>query len=271
MSRPPKKLPVRRLFTGVAGSPLAQVVSEPRPEPPAMGQRGRPRKYEDDTARQRACRSRKADTLSSDAKEQRWRALFREHSDYKGRLHGEISGGFATAGEDGGKLSLIDAAITTEGLIGGKRVHPSGFGYESFERLRGKSSETAHAFQQRHAFPKTWKLTDQEQDWIVERLARQIFKDQDDSFICELCGVEIMWFRDTIRHMLTGHSADVKKRILEDSPHPVAGPKRSKCSLTMHKYWHDKLAAAGETAPVECKHCRKMIYTPNIVTKIKIG
>jgi hypothetical protein len=175
-SVPHRKLPAKRAFTGLAGSPLASV--EPTPEPKTK--RGRPRKHQNDASKQSAYRKthneRIAKAEAAKAQDDAINAVLKssEFSMNRGMYMTDAPQGCGLIVYVGSrrKSELIEGKKQTEEEQGGKRIQPRGNAPDDAEEdhdtgKEKKGDEKEHTFAPKH-FPKNWKLTPREREMIME-------------------------------------------------------------------------------------------------------
>ena len=135
-----KRKGIIRLFSGVAGSPLAKISEAIQPisvtpsaeavevltEQILKRKPGPARIYADAAARQRACRERKARKAVEASEWQTYQDILRQNNDMKGRLPGEQSGGY-----DAERIASVYDAVSRD--ENGRRVRPQGLGLKSHE------------------------------------------------------------------------------------------------------------------------------------------
>jgi hypothetical protein len=185
-----------RLFSGLAGSPLARTSETVTPIPASTPSAetvaelseqilkkkpGPARKYADAAARQRACRERKAQKAVEAAEWQRYQDIIAANHDQKGRLPNEHSGGF-----DPEKIAQISSAA--DRAENGRRVRPKGHGLKAHEETPGLDRkgkkidpETDFTFIDKQKFGLNWKLDESDKKQITFDLAKDVFEVQERS------------------------------------------------------------------------------------------
>lgn len=255
-----------RLFSGMAGSPLARI-SDTAVLTPALTPStetidelsrtilarkvGRPRQHENAAARQRACRARK--TLSKDAKKKEAEIcrILRENYDRKGRIPGESSGGY-----DPAKIATVAAAGQRE--ENGGRVRPKGHGLKAHEEISRKNQpvETDAQFVNRQSFPiDRWKLDDRDKEIIIHGLAAELFKierrnpeTEFDPAIrdvgiqliirCPACDMAVNIWPQASEHLKEYHGKICRLRIRQMTPKLIFTT--AECPETFHEFQRER-------------------------------
>jgi hypothetical protein len=212
-------------------------LAAPHPAVQTPPRGGRPRKYENNAAKQAAFRARQskrafqglagsplatvrksqgpesADSLP-DKEWEKWKRLLKKYPDDQGRLRGEVSGGYNIH-----KLDLIDGARQVEAEIGGRRPRVgNGPDLDS-------SSDQDSGLKRRLPSPirprKRWGMSESELKVAVERLARSMFgesttSEDGEKLICQICGTVLnFWWRDATAHLLEAHPEIVRDHCRE--------------------------------------------------------
>jgi hypothetical protein len=158
---------VKRLFVGMAGSPLARSieavdVAESRTSP-KRGRRPNGTRAMTSAERQKDCRLRK-----------KIHQIMEEHHDYKRRLHDETSGGNSMS-----KITQIVAARDRKELYGGQKP-VRGAAPDVFDKadpsldLADASTETRYP-RRVVRFAHNWELNESHKERLIDELARDVF------------------------------------------------------------------------------------------------
>ena len=211
-------------------------LAAPHPTVQSPHRGGRPRKYESNAPKQAAFRARQSkrafqglagSPLATSRKTQgpgsaealpdrewkKWLRLLEKYPDDRGRLHGEVSGGYNIH-----KLDLIDGLRQTEAEIGGHR--PRLGGGPDLDSSSDEDSGLKRCLPSPTRPRKKWGLTEAELKETVERLARSLFEESSsedgEKLICSVCGTVLaFWWRDAAVHLLDVHPEVVRDRCQE--------------------------------------------------------
>jgi hypothetical protein len=214
-----RKKPARRLFVGMAGSPLARLneaipLSEVQPTStvpaPAPARRGRPRKHSSNKEKQSAYRQREA-----------WQKAFEDNKDDRGRLHGETSGGNA-----GPRLEYFYGASAFDPDAVGGCNKPEGHGPD--EELGSNSRGSGEGFR-RVRVPWNKVLSEQEKEWLADRVTAELFQIETKEGTRHItgvvqcsCGFETDCWTDAVEHVNDSHADLIRARWKKESASGVA-------------------------------------------------
>jgi hypothetical protein len=200
--------PAKRVFVGLAGSPLAQIAPEP-----LKNKVGRPRKYA--TAANKQAEYRRRVALEDELKRTNGQI------NGQGRLHGETL--YAPQ-----KVERIIAAKERDEELGGKKKKGRSLGTIKGERIVDSSKittvsagDTGELRMRRLRFPKNWTLTDQEKEKLIDQLADELFFRftclSPDVFVCGLCGYQCRFPANARAHLHDEYLKGVSLRSLYNS------------------------------------------------------
>jgi hypothetical protein len=289
-----RRTPGRKIFHGLSGSPLAEVI--PFPEQPQQSQpepapkRGRPRKHTDNASKQKTYRERRSSIAiigERVAKQPRVSSnntlMIPIHEKWfmPGADHGK--GQYITGGYDSKKIEQVQAAIDRD--LNGRRVRPKGHApyadepedANSGEKGKGAEKiENGYTFSHKIRFPKNDKLTDYEKEKILIDFARENteeepcpesedvaekYRDQYHTTRCLLCNATLgvsFWPLScdgfTLPHFMSNHLRPVQKTWKTCAP--KVAPKR--CSGD-HVGAAQRLRDTGAVGNYYCKKCKRLI------------
>jgi hypothetical protein len=216
---PQLRLPVKRLFVGIAGSPLSRVTEAAKVAESAVTSHDdlistspkRGRKPKGDRAmtlaeRQKDCRLQRKSQQVIEA-----------HHDYKGRLHDETSGGNSMQ-----KIDRIIAARDRKELYGGQKP-VRGAGPDVFDKTDPTVDladvPTAKKYPRRIIrFPHNWGLDGSDKERVIDELASDLFEgeeassDSDSTLTCKLCGTVVVYWPNARSHVHQEYQKGVKQR-----------------------------------------------------------